>query len=83
MTSSRPGLHSTSLEAVLNTLEHERYAREALLAAFLDDLRALANDDRAPESTRDLLARAESGEMKDAEFAALLNELRAVARTAA
>ncbi len=83
MTLSRPGLHSTSLEAVLNTLEHERYAREALLAAFLDELRALANDDRAPESTRDLLARAETGEMKDTEFQTLLHELRAVARTAA
>lgn len=83
MTFSRPGLHSTSLEAVLNTLEHERYARGALLVAFLDELRALANDDRAPDSTRDLLARAESGEMKDAEFDTLLHELRAVARNAA
>ena len=83
MTFSRPGLHSTSLEAVLNTLEHERYARGALLVAFLDELRALANDDRAPDSTRDLLARAESGEMKDAEFETLLHELRAVARNAA
>jgi len=83
MTFTRPGLHSTNLEAVLNTLEHERYARGALLSAFLDDLRALANDDRAPESTRDLLARAETGEMKDAEFEMLLHELRAVARNAA
>ena len=83
MTFTRPGLHSTNLEAVLNTLEHERYARGALLSAFLDDLRALANDDRAPESTRDLLARAETGEMKDAEFQTLLHELRAVARNAA
>jgi hypothetical protein len=83
MTFSRPGLHSTNLEAVLNTLEHERYARGALLAAFLDDLRELASDDRAPESTRDLLARAATGEMKDAEFTTLLDELRAVARNAA
>lgn len=85
MTYSRPGLRSTtSVEAVLNTLEHERYARGALLVAFLDELRAVAGDDRAPESTRDLLARAEKGdEIKDAEWRALLEELRAVVRSAA
>ncbi len=84
MTYSRPGLRSTtSVEAVLNTLEHERYARGALLVAFLDDLRAVASDDRAPDSTRDLLARAEKGEMKDGEWTTLLEELRAIVRRAA
>jgi hypothetical protein len=83
MTYSRPSLRSTTnVEVLLNTLEAERHARGALLVAFVDELRA-AMMDRAPESTRVLLARAERGEMGEPEFRELLDELRAFVRTAA
>lgn len=75
----------TSVAAVLNTLEHERYAREALLAAFGDELRA-AIPERAPESTRTLaaVAKAERGEQFDeGGFQELLSDLRQIVRTAA
>lgn len=73
----------TSVEAVLNTLEHERHARSALLVAFGDELRA-AMPDEAPESTRTLIAiaKAERGEMDDASFSTLLNDLREIVRAA-
>ncbi|MDF2694711.1 MAG: hypothetical protein K0S65_3094 [Labilithrix sp.] len=79
---TRPGLRNTNVEAVLNTLEHEKHARGALLVAFLEELREAVTD-RAPESTRDLLALAERGEMGDAEFSTLLAEVRAVIRAVA
>lgn len=83
MTFPPPSLRSTAnLEVLLNTLEAERHARGALLVAFVDELRA-ATMDRAPESTRELLKRAERGEMGEPEFRMLLDELRAFARTAA
>lgn len=70
------------MEVLLNTLEHERHARRGLLVALLEEM-GTSVADRAPESTRDLLARAESGKMADAEWNALLRELRAFVRTAA
>jgi len=83
MTYPRPSLRSTTSVAVLlNTLEAERHQRGALLVAFVDELRA-AMTDQAPESTRDLLARAERGEMAEPDFQTLLDELRAFVQTAA
>jgi hypothetical protein len=74
----------TRVETVLNTLQHERHARTALLMAFADELRA-ALPDRAPESTRALsaLAKAEHAPLEEEEFASLLTDLRAIARDAA
>lgn len=73
----------TNVSTVLNTLEHERHARGALVSAFAADLRA-AIPESAPESTRTLakLARAERGEIEDAELAELLNELRHIVEAA-
>lgn len=73
------GLVVTRAEVLLDTLQHEKYARSALLAAFLDDLRRIA-DDGAPDSTRDLLSRAEVGDLSDDEFSTLLGELRGAIR---
>ncbi len=69
----------THVATLLNTLAHERHAREALLVAFADELRA-AIPERAPESTRTLaaLARAERGEMDETGFAELLQDLRTI-----
>lgn len=61
---------------MLNTLEHERHAKGALLHAFADDL-GEAMSETAPESTRTLLARAKAGSLTDAEIPVLLDELRA------
>jgi hypothetical protein len=74
----------TKVTAVLNTLEHERYARGALLAAFAEELRA-SIPERAPESTRTLanLAKAEAGEIDEEGFAELLTDLRTFANRAA
>lgn len=73
---------TTSVDALLNTLENERYARNALLLAFLDDLRD-AVPESAPPSTKRLLASAESRALSDAEVETLLEELRACAVHAA
>lgn len=74
----------TTVAAVLNTLAHERHARSALLAAFGAELRA-AIPETAPESTRTLtaLARAERGEMNDAEVDDLLVDLHTIVARAA
>lgn len=74
----------TNVTTVLNTLEHERYARGALVAAFADELRA-AIPERAPESTRTLakLAKAERGEIDEHDFEELLTDLRSIAEQAA
>ena len=75
---NRPTLrNTTSVRAMLNTLEHERYARGAVLVAFLQDLRAELTES-APESTRELLARAERGELDEVEVGVLLEEIRAL-----
>ena len=60
---------------MLNTLEHERHAKGALLHAFADDLEALS--ERAPASTRTLLARAKAGALTEEEIPVLLDALRA------
>ena len=74
----------TKVTTVLNTLEHERHARGALIAAFANELRA-AITQRAPESTRTLeaIARAEAGEIDDDDFEGLLSDLRSLADRAA
>jgi hypothetical protein len=72
-----PFMTRTSVAALINTLEHERHARGALLEAFAEDLRAYIAG-RAPAATRERLARAERGELQDAEYALLLDELRAL-----
>ena len=74
----------TNVAAVLNTLVHERHAREALFSAFGDELRA-AVPEAAPDSTRTLLAiaRAERGELQEAEMTELLEDLRAIVTQAA
>ncbi|HVH43177.1 MAG TPA: hypothetical protein VM925_12570 [Labilithrix sp.] len=82
MTYSHPALRNTRVEVLLETLAHEKHTRGALLVAFLEELRAAVKD-RAPDSTRALLTRAETGDMSDADFQALLDELRAVVRSAA
>lgn len=64
------------IEGLLNTLESERYMREALLLSVLDEL---ASSDRfAPafEAGRDLFARLEAGEIDDDEFASAIREVR-------
>jgi hypothetical protein len=78
---ARPG-STTSVEVMLNTLTHERHTRGALLGAFASELRT-ALSERAPESTRDLLARAQRGELPEVEVNVLLDELRGLFRTAA
>lgn len=74
----------SSLTTVLNTLEHERHARGALIAAFANELRA-AIPERAPESTRTLaaIAKAEAGEIDENEYEGLLSDLRTLAHQAA
>ena len=74
----------TNVSTVLNTLENERYARGALVAAFAGELRA-AIPDRAPESTRTLakLAKAEREEINEQELAELITDLRAMVEQAA
>lgn len=75
--SARPGLRSsTSFEAMLNTIEHERHAKGALLHAFASDL-GESMSESAPESTRTLLARAKDGSLTEEEIPVLLDELRA------
>lgn len=69
----------SSVHALLNTLEHERHDRRALLSAFLGELRDLVTDE-TPPSTRRSLELAERGELTDAEIPTLLEELRACAR---
>jgi hypothetical protein len=82
MSIPHPGLCRTaSVEALLNTLEHERHARAALLEAFVDDLEAVS--ERVPESTRTLLARARRGDLPESEIPALVSELRASLHDAA
>lgn len=73
----------TTVTAVLNTLEGERYARGPLIAAFADDLRA-AIPEAAPESTRSLaaIAKAEAGDIDDTAIAELLTDLRSMTRAA-
>ena len=73
---------SATLEAVLNTIEHERHARGALVQAFADELDAAVSE-RAPDSTRRLLARARIGSLADAEIPTLLDEVRATLRLVA
>jgi hypothetical protein len=72
-----PFMTRTSVAALINTLEHERHARGALLGAFAEELRAYIAGRAAP-ATRERLARAERGELQDAEYALLLDELRAL-----
>lgn len=73
----------TTVTAVLNTLEGERHARGALIAAFAADLRA-AIPEAAPESTRSLaaIAKAEAGDLDDHAIAELLTDLRSMTRAA-
>lgn len=73
------GLREMAAEVLVETLAGEKYARGALLAAFLDDLRRMALD-RAPPSTRALLTRAENTGLSDEEFDLLVEELRSVVR---
>jgi len=72
-----PFITRTSVAALLNTLEHERHARGALLGAFAEELRSYVAG-RASQATRERLARAERGELHEAEVALLLDELRAL-----
>jgi hypothetical protein len=74
----------TKVTTVLNTLEHERHARGALIAAFANELRA-AIPERAPESTRTLaaIAKAEAGEIDEHDFEGLISALRSIAQQAA
>jgi hypothetical protein len=82
MNYSEPPQRDTRAEVLLDTLAHEKHARLALLSAFLDDLRKAASD-RAPESTRQLLTRAESGDLSETDVDTLVAELRTVIGTAA
>jgi hypothetical protein len=83
MMQSRPSFRvTTNVEVLLNTLEHERHARGALLVAFASELRMVMTG-RASAVARDLLAQAERGEMGDEEYRLLLAELRALVRAAA
>lgn len=68
-----------SLRSLLNTLETERYRKQAVLSALLDELRR-AMSDRATASVCELMTRAEHGGLTDSEYAALLDEIRAVVR---
>ena len=71
----------TGIDALLNTIEHEKHARGALLVAFAKDLRS-ALPPKALESTRDLFASAERGEATDADVSTLLSRLRALSHAA-
>lgn len=73
---------SATVEAVLNTIEHERHARGALVEAFADELTEAVSD-VAPESTRQLLAKARMGSLPDGEIPTLLDEVRASLRAVA
>jgi hypothetical protein len=72
-----PFMTRSSIAALINTLEHERHARGALLEAFADELHAYLAG-RASPATRERLARAGRGELQEAEYAQLLDELRAL-----
>lgn len=61
---------------LLDTLTHEKHARGALLVTFLEDLTVAC--ERAPASTRELLARAQTTALSDEEVDTILVDLRAV-----
>ena len=71
------------VETLLNTLEAERYVRGPLLQTVVDELSCGAGLEIAAEGARAILRGLESGQLREADFAARVCALRALCQAQA